>query len=40
MNENGTYQWSPSDDFKKKLDFKNLPKLTLIALIVVALVIA
>ncbi len=40
MEENNTYRWSPSDDMKKKLDFKNLPKLTLIALIVVALVIA
>ncbi|MBR5021741.1 MAG: FtsH protease activity modulator HflK [Oscillospiraceae bacterium] len=40
MNENGTYQWSPSDDFKKKVDFKKLPKLGLIALIVVALIVA
>ena len=40
MNENGTYKWSPSDDFKKKLDFKKLPKLALIAVIVVALITA
>ena len=39
MEENNTYRWSPSDGMKKKLDFKKLPKLGLIALIVVALII-
>ena len=39
MEENNTYRWSPSDGAKKKLDFKNLPKLGLIALIVVALIV-
>ncbi len=39
MEENNTYRWSPSDNIKKKFDFKNFPKLALIALIVVALII-
>ena len=39
MDENKTYEWSPSDGTKKKLDFKKLPKIALIALIVLALVI-
>ena len=39
MEENNTYRWSPSDDLKKKFDFKNFPKLALIALIVVALIV-
>ena len=40
MEENNTYQWSPSDNIKKKFDFKNFPKLALIALIVMALIVA
>ena len=40
MEENNTYQWSPSDNSKKKFDFKNFPKLALIALIVMALIVA
>ena len=41
MNENGTYQWSPDGGSKKiNIDFKNLPKLTLIAVIILALIIA
>jgi len=39
MEENNTYRWSPSDNIKKKFDFKNFPKLALIALIVVALIV-
>ena len=39
MEENNTYQWSPSDNIKKKFDCKNFPKLALIALIVVALIV-
>ena len=39
MEENNTYQWSPSDNIKKKFDFKKFPKLALIALIVVALIV-
>ena len=39
MEENNTYQWSPSDNIKKKFDFKKFPKIALIALIVVALIV-
>ena len=39
MEENNTYRWSPSDNLKKKFDFKKFPKLALIALIVVALIV-